>query len=273
MPDDLCPRDRRPELFQLVAARLAAVRALRDAGDGARTRSCARRSSRAMLDREFARRAHACRRCASTAGARLSRSGTRWRWPRPWRSAIPTGALAEPTRRRAGDGAVARGRDARELLARCASACPMNLRRAYRGFVRADARCWRTSRGSRRCGGGAGAHGPTGRGSSAANARRRLLRAGGGADRQLRAAGRARRHGLCRGASRRPRVPRVAGAGLADPFVQAHYDLDLPERPWPGPPPTDQAEAAALRAGSRASIQPTMSASTPSLPMSFRRSW
>ncbi len=23
--------------------------------------------------------------------------------------------------------------------------------------------------------------------------------------------------------------------GLADPFVQAHYDLDLPERAWPGP--------------------------------------
>jgi glutathione S-transferase len=23
--------------------------------------------------------------------------------------------------------------------------------------------------------------------------------------------------------------------GLADPFVQAHYDLDLPERDWPGP--------------------------------------
>ena len=23
--------------------------------------------------------------------------------------------------------------------------------------------------------------------------------------------------------------------GLADPFVQEHYDLDLPERPWPGP--------------------------------------
>lgn len=26
-------------------------------------------------------------------------------------------------------------------------------------------------------------------------------------------------------------------AGLADPVVQAGYDLDLPERPWPGPPP------------------------------------
>jgi glutathione S-transferase len=24
-------------------------------------------------------------------------------------------------------------------------------------------------------------------------------------------------------------------AGLADPFVQTHYDLGLPERPWPGP--------------------------------------
>jgi glutathione S-transferase len=24
-------------------------------------------------------------------------------------------------------------------------------------------------------------------------------------------------------------------AGLADPFVQKHYDLDLPEQPWPGP--------------------------------------
>ena len=23
--------------------------------------------------------------------------------------------------------------------------------------------------------------------------------------------------------------------GLADPVVQAHYELDLPERPWPGP--------------------------------------
>ena len=25
------------------------------------------------------------------------------------------------------------------------------------------------------------------------------------------------------------------GLGLADPVVQAHYELDLPERPWPGP--------------------------------------
>ena len=25
-------------------------------------------------------------------------------------------------------------------------------------------------------------------------------------------------------------------AGLAEPYAQAHYDLALPERPWPGPP-------------------------------------
>ena len=27
----------------------------------------------------------------------------------------------------------------------------------------------------------------------------------------------------------------LIGHGLADPVVQAHYELDLPERPWPGP--------------------------------------
>ena len=58
--------------------------------------------------------------------------------------------------------------------------------------------------------------------------------------------------------------------GLADPFVQPRYDLDLPERAWPGPAGLRRQRR---RAGSRASIQPTMSASTSSLPRSFRRSW
>ena len=115
-------------------------------------------------------------------------------------------------------------------------ACPMNLRRAYAGFeppeaVRADlARIealWAAARAARR---------RTAPGSSATT---RLADAFFAP-----VAARIATYGLPVGPEaaayvarppRRPRVPRMAAMGLADPVVQPHYELDLPERPWPGP--------------------------------------
>ena len=36
--------------------------------------------------------------------------------------------------------------------------------------------------------------------------------------------------------------------GLTDPYVQAHYDLDLPERAWPGPKPLPARAVSGVRA-------------------------
>ena len=154
------------------------------------------------------------------------------------------------------------------------SACPMNLRRCLRGLRARPGACGRTWRGSRRCGGWRGRR-------TAADAPW-LFGAYSLADVFFApVAARVATYGLpmgeaamrlCGGASRRPGVPGVAG-GRAGRSLRAAALR---------PRPAGAALAGAVRLirpklrprlGRRASIQPTMSASTPSLPMSFRRSW
>jgi glutathione S-transferase len=116
------------------------------------------------------------------------------------------------------------------------SACPMNLRRSYAGFAPSDAvradlarieTLWARARRDH------GAGGPW------------LFGAYSLADAFFApVAARVATYGLPMGG---PAMDYVAlhladpaflawrREGLADPFVQAHYDLDLPERPWPGP--------------------------------------
>ena len=262
------------ELLQLVAARLAAVRALRPAGHACGPRRLYAPEFAAVLA-GFGRRRHRAGAARSRRTGRRRALGHASPSPRPWPSAIPTAASGPRDPAGAGAGAHAGGGDARELPARCASACPMNLRRAYVGFEprRGGARRPRPDRGALARGAGAPPAGAA-RGSSAPT------RSPTSSSRRSR---RASPPTACPSAPRpRPTSPRTSptrpsvawrAEGLADPVVQPRYDLDLPERPWPGPAaparrPSGSPSPAAAPRSSRA-----MSASTSSLPMSFSRSW
>ena len=116
------------------------------------------------------------------------------------------------------------------------SACPMNLRRSYRGFapgegVQADlARIealWALARAAHGAGGTLALR--------RLLAGRRLLRAGRGPGRHLRPADGEAAMDYVAAHLADPAFLAWRREGLADPFVQEHYDLDLPERPWPGP--------------------------------------
>ena len=162
-------------------------------------------------------------------------------------------ALGHPRHRRDAGGAASRARalagaPAARALARTLAAemhasfgalraaCPMNLRRAYAGFAPDEAvladlarieALWALARA---------AHGGTGPGSSAptrwpTSSSRRWRR--GSPPTACRWAPAAMDYVAAHLAD--PAFLAWRAEGLADPFVQPRYDLDLPERAWPGP--------------------------------------
>ena len=117
------------------------------------------------------------------------------------------------------------------------NACPMNLRRCYAGFVADAAVAADLARIEALWGMARAAHGGGGRwlfgGYSVADAFFAPVAA--------RVAG----YGLPAGPEAAeyvaahladPAFLDWRAAGLAEPYAQPHYDLALPERPWPGPP-------------------------------------
>ena len=172
--------------------------------------------------------------------------GLRWRSPRPSPNATPTSPSGRATRRRAGWPA----RSAAEMHAgfrALRDACPMNLRRAYPASSR-PSRCWPTSPASRRSGpppAPCGADGPWLFGDyTVADAFFAPV------------AARVATYGLPVGPEAAayvaahladPAFVEWRALGLADPVVQPHYELDLPERPWPGPARPDGSAAARRR--------------------------
>ena len=118
------------------------------------------------------------------------------------------------------------------------SACPMNLRRSYRGFAPSEARAGRSRPDRGALGAGAGSARP---GGTLALRRllagRRLLRAGRGTGRHLRPADGEGGDGLRRRPPRRPRLPRLAERrGSPIPSCRSTTTSTCPSGPGPAPP-------------------------------------
>ena len=231
---DLHPRHRRPELFQLVAARLADVRPLRPAGDGAP------RPALLPGDRRAPRRVRPPAPCPPCASSRTAATTSLW----DTLAIAETLAERHPDRRPLAGRSARRGRWPAASPARCTrassalrDACPMNLRRRLLRLRAGPRRSAPISPASRRS--GARRAPPTAARPLALRRlqpRRRLLRPGGGPDRHLRPAGRRRTAAAYVAAHLAdPAFLDWRAEALAEPSCQPRYDLDLPERPWPGP--------------------------------------
>ena len=186
--------------------------------------------------RRLRRRAHRAGAARRGAG-RLRRLGFASRSPRRWPSAIPSAASGRPTRPARGTGAGTRGGDAFRLH-RPARRLPDEPAAVLRRLRAGRGRRAPTSRASRRSGRWPG---------------RRTAAAAAGSSAATRVAdaffapvaARVASYGLPVGPEAAayvaahladPAFLDWRAAGLAEPYVQPHYDLDLPERPWPGPP-------------------------------------